>query len=76
LGGKLPISKIQLTTTHGKTTTISMILQVFCKCKLNGNNDKKKDNKNYKIAIELLPIYKPLVASYLKLNLLLAIDFF
>jgi hypothetical protein len=36
---------------------------------------KKKIKNNYKIAIELLPIYKPLVASYLRLNLPLVADF-
>jgi hypothetical protein len=43
--------------THGKTIVVNMILQMFYNYNLNGILTKeKRSKKNYKIAIELLPI--------------------
>jgi len=39
---KLPITIIQLTMAHGKTTAINMILQIFCNYNMNGIMIKKK----------------------------------
>jgi hypothetical protein len=51
--GKPPMSKIQSTIAHGKSIIASMILQIFRKCKIIKNNDKRSKRffLNSKIAL-------------------------